>query len=93
MSKQQYKLVNPYIVGNMNTTFSGNSPLEAATNAYKELSQYFNNDIPQFYFTMQKVAGKVKVGGGKNDNYLHLRLKQSFTVIDCIPRSCQNLRS
>lgn len=71
MSKQQYKLVNPYIVGNMNTTFSGSSSLEAATNAYKELSQYFNNDIPQFYFTMQKVAGEDKIGGGKNDNYLH----------------------
>ena len=76
MSKQQYKLVNPYVLGKMNTTFTGKNQLEAATRAYNELSQYFNNDIPEFYFTMQKVSSGSKVGSGKNDEYLHFKVQE-----------------
>ena len=76
MSNQQYKLVNPFILGKMNTVFTGKTPLEAATKSYNELSQYFNNDIPSFYFTMQKVTGKNKIGGGKNNEYLHFKVTE-----------------
>jgi hypothetical protein len=76
MSKQQYKLVNPFILGKMNTIFTGKTQLEAATKSYNELSQYFNNDIPSFYFTMQKVTGKNKIGGGKNNEYLHFKVTE-----------------
>ena len=75
MSKQ-YKLVNPYILGQMETTFKGKSVLEVGTNAYNTMSQYFNNDIPSFYFTMQKVGSKNKIGGGKNTDYVHFRVTE-----------------
>ena len=56
MSKQEFQLVNPYILGKMKTTFTGKTPLDAATKAYNSLSTYFNNDIPAFHFTLQNMG-------------------------------------
>lgn len=71
-----YTIVNPYISGKMNKTFKGKNPLIAANNAYKAMSKYFSNNIPKFYFTLQKVRGKTAVGGGKSNDYFHFQVKE-----------------
>ena len=48
-----FKLVNPYIKGNMTTTFSGKDSLNAAQSAWEELGQNISKGIPKFYFTLQ----------------------------------------
>ena len=40
------------------------------------MSQYFNNDIPSFNFTLQKVSGNNKIGGGKNSDYVHFKVTE-----------------
>lgn len=49
----KYKLVNPFISGNFNDTFEGANSLEAANAAYSSLSQFFNNNVPKFYFSLE----------------------------------------
>jgi hypothetical protein len=71
----KFNLVNPSIKGDMKTTFTGGSSLEVANEAYKNLSQYFNNHIPKFYFTLEDEKKKLhhfKVKedrNGENANY------------------------
>lgn len=48
-----FKLVNPYIKGNMTTTFSGKDALNAAQSAWEELGQNISKNVPKFYFTLQ----------------------------------------
>lgn len=55
MSK--YELINPYIVGDMATIYKGQTPLKAANKAWSKLSSYFNNDVPQFSFTLKNIEG------------------------------------
>ena len=78
MANQEFQLVNPYILGKMNTSFKGKSPLDAATKAYTKLSNYFNNDIPSFNFTLQKInsSSKIKLGGGRNNIYNHFNVQE-----------------
>ncbi len=52
-----YSLVNPSIQGELKTSFKASSSLEAANEAYNELSQHFANYLPVFYFSLE--------GGGK----------------------------
>ena len=74
MSKQEYYLVNPLIGGNIKTKYSGKNELDAAKKAYDTLSEYFNNNVPEFHFTLQKVTSeKTQVGGGKNTDYKHFK--------------------
>lgn len=57
----QYKLINPYIEGELQTTFDASSPDTAAKKAWNTLSSVFTNDVPQFAFTLQ--------AGGKLHHY------------------------
>jgi hypothetical protein len=63
----KYKLVNPIIKGDMQTTYTGGSSLEVANSAYQNLSQYFNNYIPKFYFTLED----------DKNNFHHFYVKES----------------
>jgi hypothetical protein len=71
----KYKLVNPLIKGDMKTTYTGGSTLEVANSAYQNLSQYFNNYIPKFYFTLEDENSKMhhfyvkESRNGENANY------------------------
>jgi hypothetical protein len=71
----KFKLINPLIKGDMETTFTGGSSIEVANKAYQNLSQYFNNYIPKFYFTLEDQDNKfhhfyVKESrNGDNANY------------------------
>jgi hypothetical protein len=68
-----YRLINPCIEGDMKTTFSGNTPLDAAFGTWNAVSKYITNNVPHFAFTMENTkTGKMHhfavkeslVGGG-----------------------------
>jgi hypothetical protein len=63
----KFKLVNPLLKGGVDTTFSGTSSLEVADIAYKSLSQYFNNNVPKFYFTLED----------ENDKFHHFYVNET----------------
>jgi len=71
-----YKLVNPYIIGSMETNFKGGNSLEAANQAYKELSQYMGNSMPEFKFTLKKMSKDGKVGGGSENSFRHFQVHE-----------------
>jgi len=65
-----YKLVNPYIKGDgFETKIGAKNSLEAAKSFYKSLSEHMSNNVPQFYFTIQK-------GGGKKGKFYHFLVKE-----------------
>lgn len=83
-----YKLVNPFIRGNLVNSFTAKTPIEAASQAWNKLSQYITNNVPKFPFTLQKQDGtlnhfivKESLVGGNSAKYkisqLDLDLKQS----------------
>ena len=71
----KYTLVNTTIKGDMETVFTGDNSLEVANSAYQNLSQYFNNYIPKFYFTLEDEKSKLhhfyvkESRNGENANY------------------------
>lgn len=60
-----YFLVNPQIAGTMNTKFIASGNREAGLDAFRELSQYFNNNVPSFYFTLKR-----------GDKYIHYKARE-----------------
>ena len=70
MSKT-YELVNPFILGSFERTFSADNSLQAAHIAYQNLSQHFTGHMPRFKFSLQRVKKNFMIGGGKHDDYLH----------------------
>ena len=61
-----YKLVNPFIQGDFNDKVKAVNSLEAAKEFYGNLSEHFNNNVPKFYFTIQKGSS----GKGKYYHFL-----------------------
>lgn len=74
-----YELVNPYIIGDIKTSFSTSSSKSAANEIWSTLSKYITNNVPKFAFTIKKISdGKlyhyvVREKLGKNK-------KVSFTI-------------
>jgi hypothetical protein len=64
-----YNLVNPYIKGDLKTSVRANNSIEAARKLYASLSEHFNNNIPKFYFSIQKG----KSGEGK---FYHFKVSE-----------------
>ncbi len=65
----KYKLVNPYIKGEFETMIDGKNSVEAAKVFYKNLSEHFNNNVPKFYFTIQK-------GGSGKGKFYHFEVTE-----------------
>ena len=65
-----YKLVNPYIKGEFETKIKTKNSIDAAKKFYKKLSEHFNNNVPKFYFTIQK-------GGSGKGKFYHFEVKES----------------
>ena len=65
----KYKLVNPYIKGEFETKIGAKNSVEAAKSFYKSLSEHFNNNVPKFYFTIQK-------GGSGKGKFYHFEVKE-----------------
>ena len=53
MPKNQFELVNPCIIGQMNTTYSTESAIEAATQFWNDLSPLLTNNVPKIYITLK----------------------------------------
>jgi hypothetical protein len=64
---QEFTLINPQIVGNYNTTFSGKNAESAAEAAWLSLSKHITNNVPQFAMTLK--------GGGSQLH--HFLVKES----------------
>ena len=89
MYMSNYKLINPYIEGNIVNTFSGKSQLDAASQTWNTISKYITNNVPQFAFTMENINDgqihhflvKESLVGGNSAKYdikeLTLKMKQS----------------
>lgn len=52
-----YTIVNPQIGGSIKTSYLADSARDAAKKAYKAMSKYFSNNIPQFTFTLKENGG------------------------------------
>lgn len=65
-----YCLLNPHIEGDFQTKIKADNSTKAAKTFYKNLSQHFNNNIPKFYFTVQK-------GGSGTGKYYHFVVKET----------------
>ena len=65
-----YKLVNPYLKGeDFETKIDAKNSLDAAKSFYKSLSEHFSNNVPKFYFTIQK-------GGSGKGKFYHFVVKE-----------------
>ena len=53
-----YTLVNPIVIGNLNTTVSASNNAVAAKEIYTRLSNYFNKTQKSLIFTIQKVSNQ-----------------------------------
>jgi hypothetical protein len=51
-----YQLVNPYIEGNFETSYSGKKPIDAAEKLWGKLSSYMTGNIPRFAFSMERAS-------------------------------------
>jgi hypothetical protein len=67
-----YILVNPHIEGNFKSKIKAKNSNEASNIFYKNLSEHFNNSVPQFHFTIQK-------GSSGDGSYTHFQVKESRT--------------
>ena len=79
---KSYKLVNPYIIGSMDTVINAESSLEAANKAYNNLSKYFGNTIPEFKFSLKRLSNDKKVIGGSKKSFIHFQVNESSTNND-----------
>ena len=66
ISKNNYKLINPYIIGKLNTEYNAENGLEAAKKFWEELNPLTTNNVPQLFITFQD-------GGG---NLLHYKINE-----------------
>jgi len=64
-----YQLVNPQIKGSLETNVKAENSIKAARKLYEGLSEHFNNNVPIFYFTIQKGSS----GKGK---YYHFKVTE-----------------
>ena len=77
-----YNLVNPCIKGQFKSEVKAKNSLEAAKQLYNDMSEHFNNNVPKFYFSIQKGKsgkGKVyhfKVKESKNGNDIDFSIEQ-----------------
>lgn len=54
----KYSLVNPFITGTLRTTTHASTDIQAAKKLYSRMAQYFNNNLPSFFFSIQDSKGK-----------------------------------
>jgi hypothetical protein len=65
----KYTLLNPTILGDFKSQITAKNSTQAARIFYKNLSEHFNNVVPQFHFTIQK-------GGSGTGKYYHYAVKE-----------------
>lgn len=76
----KYILTNPWIHGDFKPIFKGDTPLEAANEAYKNISKFFGSNMKEYFFTIQKIKNKNNIGNGKNSDYKHFLVSEKRGV-------------
>ena len=72
-----YRLVNPFISGKFNNVVKEKNEVAAAKKMYEKMSKMFNNNIPSFIFTIEKITDKDnQYGGGTKKNYFHFKVTE-----------------
>lgn len=73
----KYRLVNPYIQGTFDSVVYASNPLQAGKLMWNNLSEYFDNNIPSFHFSMQE-------GGGSKFHHFSVkeRLNKQTNAVD-----------
>jgi len=56
----EYKLVNPYILGKLKTSCKAKTSEDAAEKLWNKLSKYTNNNVPKFYFSIKQKGGELQ---------------------------------
>jgi hypothetical protein len=64
----KYKLVNPSIQGTFDSAVYASNPLQAGKLMWNNLSEYFDNNIPSFHFSIQE--------GGAGSKFHHFTVKE-----------------
>ena len=64
-----YRLINPSIRGDYKNKIKAKNSVEAAKILYTNLSEHFNNNLPEFCFTIQK-------GSSGNGKYYSFRTRE-----------------
>ena len=72
----RYILVNPWIHGKIKPTVSSDNSIDAANKLYGRVSKLFNNNIPEFFFTIQKVSKAKDISKGKTSDYSHFKVTE-----------------
>jgi len=73
----KYALVNPIVVGSLDTIVEADNSALAAKEIYNKLSPYFSNAQSSLVFTIQKLSGKGKAQlGGGNSSYYDFKVKE-----------------
>lgn len=80
-----YKLVNPNIHGKFKTKIEAKNSDEAANKFYSNLSEHFNNSVPEFYFTIQK-------GSGTGAKYSHYKVTEKRSNKDEVTYNLTNYK-
>lgn len=76
----KYALVNPFLHGNVKPIFEGKNQLEAANNAYQEISKYFSSNQPEFIFTIQYLEKKKNLAGGNSSDYYTFKVDEKRNI-------------
>jgi hypothetical protein len=74
-----YTLVNPIVVGNLNTTATASNNTIAAKELYERLSKYFNKTQKSFVFTIQKTNKQSGGGNDKKQQFYSFRVSEVET--------------
>tara|TARA_B110000208_G_C11685275_1_gene400273 strand:- start:1 stop:708 length:708 start_codon:yes stop_codon:yes gene_type:complete len=72
----KYAIVNPFIHGNIKPIIKADDKIGGARAAYKLISSKFSNNIPQFFFSLQKINKKTQIGGGNTNDYYHFKVSE-----------------
>lgn len=81
----KYTLVNPFVTGNLETTFESDSALVAAKALYSRVSTHFKNNVPRFFFSLMGDKNKLyhfevnekKIGKEVNFTIKEAKMKKS----------------
>ena len=58
MSKNTYRLINPYVEGSIDTITRSSNAFGAGKKLYNTISNYFTNHVEDFYMTIQNLETK-----------------------------------
>lgn len=83
----EYRLINPYVHGKFNNSFSSSTSTGAAQKAWSSISSHIVSNVPKFAFTLENTDNgslshflvKEQIGGGKEVNFSIESLSVSLT--------------